>query len=346
MMESPRDCHAEPSWKNMRARITGLAGTFAMHSQATYTVTIADRATEIEYRDLFYCHGECENGYEGTAHQRILTASRGTGRVTERDGWDRPESDDNTIRNLGGLQLQTLLMRWPAQPTGPNIAVSTDAKSSGASLPSTLVPGVWASGITLSAHHAPRTSLGGGKVVVSHTPSIVEPVKQHRTLRAQQLPERSTRTQHLAHAHAHAWCVGLRHHPLGAPRTSLGGGKVLVSHTPSVVEPVKQHRTLRAQQLPERSTRTQHAHAHARPPLVPCTLPPRRQLSCTRPGSGGHGWMAGSACVVLLPNSTPCDLGHGGCTPPATAVSVGYESLSDPSIEPLSDSPSVEMVGD
>ena len=103
-MESPRDCHAEPSWKNMRARITGLAGTFAMHSQATYTVTIADRATEIEYRDLFYCHGECENGYEGTAHQRILTASRGTGRVTERDGWDRPESDDNTIRNLGGCR--------------------------------------------------------------------------------------------------------------------------------------------------------------------------------------------------------------------------------------------------
>ena len=57
---------------------------------------------------------------------------------------------------------------------GPNIAVPTDAKSSGASLPSTLVPGAWASGITLSAHHAPRTSLGGGKVVVSHTDIMLQ----------------------------------------------------------------------------------------------------------------------------------------------------------------------------
>ena len=30
--------------------------------------------------------------------------SGGTGRVTERDGWDRPESDGNTIRDLGGCR--------------------------------------------------------------------------------------------------------------------------------------------------------------------------------------------------------------------------------------------------
>ena len=40
----------------------------------------------------------------GNRPQRILTASRGTGRVTERDGWGRPESDDNTLRNLGGCR--------------------------------------------------------------------------------------------------------------------------------------------------------------------------------------------------------------------------------------------------
>ena len=36
--------------------------------------------------------------------------------------------------------------------------------------------------------------------MVSHTPSIAKPVKQRHTLHAQ-LPERSTRSKHLAHAH-------------------------------------------------------------------------------------------------------------------------------------------------
>ena len=125
--------------------------------------------------------------------QRILTASRGIGRITERDGWDRPESDDNTLRDLGRAadppdevaaargRLAAARRTQTCIRVGPNIAVPTDAKSSGASLPSTLVPGVWASGITLSAHHAPRTSLGGGKVVVSHVPTSNVPAHWHRT---------------------------------------------------------------------------------------------------------------------------------------------------------------------
>ena len=68
---------------------------------------------------------------------------------------------------------------------GPNIAVPTDAKSSGActgaSLPSTLVPGAWASGITLSAQHAPRTSLGGGKVVVSQVHASAVTVRSSKS---------------------------------------------------------------------------------------------------------------------------------------------------------------------
>jgi len=113
----------------------------------------------------------------------------------------------------------------------------------------------------------------------------------------------------------------------------------VVSHTPSVVEPVKQHRTRRAQ-LPERSTRTQNLaqNDHGRPPLVTGSC----HGSCSSPAllyppRVRRPWLDGWGCRPGAKQLTPSDAGHGGRAPPATAARVGYKSPSDSSSEPMSD---------
>ena len=94
-------------------------------------------------------------------------------------------------------------MRWPAARRaqtcirmGPNIAVPTDPNVSPQAPRSAqrhahgLACGPPASPTLPTTDHTPRTSLGGGKVLGGGIPQPLQPVKQHRTLRAQQLPER------------------------------------------------------------------------------------------------------------------------------------------------------------